>query len=140
MYIYVCWSTLLFFLISLFFPSNFHSNKLENSYFSTVEQKVLCCVLSRVRLFAIPWTVAHQAPLSMEFSRQECWSGLPFPSPEQKVYTHKLIHKMTLKEPFECSQIGAEDQQFRWKQKLQEHRRTCLFKVPAPEKSHPLTF
>ena len=29
----------------------------------------------------IPWTEAHQAPLSMEFSRQECWSGLPFPSP-----------------------------------------------------------
>ena len=31
--------------------------------------------------FAIPWTVAHQAPLSMEFSRQEYWSGLLFPSP-----------------------------------------------------------
>ena len=30
---------------------------------------------------AIPWTVAHQAPLSMGFSRQEYWSGLPFPSP-----------------------------------------------------------
>ena len=29
----------------------------------------------------IPWTVAHQAPLSMEFSRQEYWNGLPFPSP-----------------------------------------------------------
>ena len=37
--------------------------------------------LSRVRLFATPWTVAHQAPQSMEFSRQEYWSGLPFPSP-----------------------------------------------------------
>ena len=37
--------------------------------------------LSRVRLFATPWTVAHQAPPSMEFSRQEYWSGLPFPSP-----------------------------------------------------------
>ena len=37
--------------------------------------------LSCVRLFAIPWTVAYQAPLSMEFSRQEYWSGLPFPSP-----------------------------------------------------------
>ena len=33
-----------------------------------------------VILFAIPWTVAHQAPLSMEFSRQEYWSRLPFPS------------------------------------------------------------
>ena len=36
--------------------------------------------LSRVRLFATPWTVAHQAPPSMGFSRQEHWSGLPFPS------------------------------------------------------------
>ena len=37
--------------------------------------------LSRVRLFVTPWTVAHQAPLSMGFSRQEYWSGLLFPSP-----------------------------------------------------------
>ena len=35
--------------------------------------------LSCVQLFAPPWTVAHQLPLSMEFSRQEYWSGLPFP-------------------------------------------------------------
>ena len=38
-------------------------------------------MLSHVQLFATPWTVAHQAPLSMAFSRQEYWSGLPFPSP-----------------------------------------------------------
>ena len=38
-------------------------------------------LLSHVRLFATPWTVAYQAPPSMGFSRQECWSGLPFPSP-----------------------------------------------------------
>ena len=38
-------------------------------------------LLSRVRLFVTPWTVAYQAPQSMEFSRQEYWSGLPFPSP-----------------------------------------------------------
>ena len=37
--------------------------------------------LSHVRLFATPWTVALQFPPSMEFSRQEYWSGLPFPSP-----------------------------------------------------------
>ena len=37
--------------------------------------------LSRVQLFATPWTVAYQAPPSMGFSRQEYWSGLPFPSP-----------------------------------------------------------
>ena len=38
-------------------------------------------LLSRVRLFATPWTVAYQAMQSMGFSRQEYWSGLPFPSP-----------------------------------------------------------
>ena len=43
--------------------------------------KVKVKSLSRVRLFGTPWTVACQAPLSMGFSRQECWNGLPFPSP-----------------------------------------------------------
>ena len=38
-------------------------------------------LLSRVRLLATPWTVAYQVSLSMGFSRQEYWSGLPFPSP-----------------------------------------------------------
>ena len=37
--------------------------------------------LSHAQLFAVPWTVAHQVPLSLEFSHQEYWSGLPFPSP-----------------------------------------------------------
>ena len=37
--------------------------------------------LSRVRLLVTPWTVAHQAPPSMGFSRQEYWSGVPLPSP-----------------------------------------------------------
>ena len=44
--------------------------------------KVRARMLSRVRLFVTPWTVAYQASLSVEFSRQEYWSGLPFPSPE----------------------------------------------------------
>ena len=39
-------------------------------------------LLSHVWLFATPWTVVHQVPPSMEFSRQEYWSGLPFPSPK----------------------------------------------------------
>ena len=38
-------------------------------------------LLIHVPLFVTPWTVAHQAPLSMEFPKQEYWSGLPFPSP-----------------------------------------------------------
>ena len=43
--------------------------------------KVKVKSLSRVQLFATPWTGAYHAPLSMGFSRQEYWSGLPFPSP-----------------------------------------------------------
>ena len=38
-------------------------------------------MLNCVRFFAAPWAVAHKAPLPMEFSRQENWSGLPFPTP-----------------------------------------------------------
>ena len=41
---------------------------------------VLIAPTTPVQLFVTAWTVAHQAPLSMEFSRQEHWSGLPFPS------------------------------------------------------------
>ena len=43
--------------------------------------KVKVKSLSRVQLFATPWTVAFQAPPPMEYSRQDYWSGLPFPSP-----------------------------------------------------------
>ena len=43
--------------------------------------KVKVKSLSCVQLFATPWTVAHQAPPSMGFSKQEYWNGLPFPSP-----------------------------------------------------------
>ena len=48
---------------------------------SFIANKGYVCVLGRVRLFATSWTVACQASLSMGFSRQEYWSGLPFPSP-----------------------------------------------------------
>ena len=41
---------------------------------------LICVCSSCVQLFVTPWTVACQAPLSMGFPRQECWSGLPFPS------------------------------------------------------------
>ena len=50
---------------------------------TTMEDMHVCMLsrFSRVRLFATLWTVAHQAPPSMGFSRQEYWSGLPVPSP-----------------------------------------------------------
>ena len=48
-----------------------------------------CYLLSSLPLFVIPWTVAHQVPLSMGFFRQEDWNGLPFPPvedlPDQRI-------------------------------------------------------
>ena len=52
---------------------------------------------SCVQLFATLWTVARQAPLSMGFSRQEYWSGLPFPSPGD--LPHLGIEPVSLKSP-----------------------------------------
>ena len=51
------------------------------SFSSAWKWRVKVKSLSRVRLFATPWTAAHQAPLPMGFSRQEHWSGVPLPSP-----------------------------------------------------------
>jgi len=48
----------------------------------TFEDKGKVKLLSRVQLFVTPWAIACHAPPSMGFSRQEYWSGLPFPSPE----------------------------------------------------------
>ena len=60
----------------LFLKLTFLCNSALNSLIVKVKS------LSRVRLFATPWTTAFQAPPSMGFSRQEYWSELPFPSPE----------------------------------------------------------
>ena len=57
----------------------------RNVYFLAAAS-LLLSRLSRVRLLATPWTAAYQAPLSMGFSRQEYWSGLPLPSPSLAKY------------------------------------------------------
>ena len=54
-----------------------HLEEILTEVYVKVKVKLLC----RVQLFATPWTVAYWAPPSMGFSRQEYWSGLPFPSP-----------------------------------------------------------
>ena len=59
--------------IKISFPSHF-------KYLRDTERFGVVCILSHVWLFATPWTVACQAPLSMKFSRQEYWSGLPLPT------------------------------------------------------------
>ena len=61
--------------------------------------------LSRVRLFATPWTVAYQAPPSMGFSRQEYWSGLPQNLPkEEALYDNVIKTSLRNLERFNCSE------------------------------------
>ena len=64
---------------------------------------------SRVRLCATPETTAHQAPLSLGFSRQEHWSGLPFPSPMHEVKSEGEVAQScpTLRDPMNCSLPGS---------------------------------
>ena len=71
--------------------------------------KSLLCRFSHVQLCAPPWTAAHQASPSMGFSRQEHWSGLPFPSPIMKVESESEVAQscLTLSDPMVCSLPGS---------------------------------
>ena len=64
-----------------FFTINFWHNELKETRCMVIKKKKIVKSLHRVRLFVTPWTVAYQASPSMGYSRQEYWSGLPFPSP-----------------------------------------------------------
>ena len=76
-------SSLLFLLTAELFKQQFE----RINFLVCYVEKICLCIISQhdqlrhMRLFATTWTVAHQAPLSMGFSRQEHWSGVPLPSP-----------------------------------------------------------
>ena len=76
-------------------------------------ENMLCYAMlshfSRVRLCVTPQTVAHQAPSSLGFSRQEHWSGLPFPSPMHEVKSESEVAQLcpTLSDPMDCSLPGS---------------------------------
>ena len=110
---------------------------------------VVCVLLSRVRLFSTPWTVAHQAPLSMGSSRQEYRSGLPFPFPNRCVmisyccsnslttlrvqFSNKYVHIVVqpISRTFSSSKL-----------KLYTHQTTtfhCLFPLPT-DNNHSTSF
>ena len=55
------------------------SQRVRHNWATFTSLHTSCCSVSRVQLFATLWTIAHQAPLSMGFPRQEYWNGLPFP-------------------------------------------------------------
>ena len=68
--------------------------------------QLLSC-FSRVQLSAIPETAAHQAPPSLGFSRQEHWSGLPFPSPMHESKSEVTQSCPTPSDPMDCSLPGS---------------------------------
>ena len=71
------------------FPFHFlgtEDNKVQGQWSHGIERACVCAGCSIVSDSTTPWTVAHQAPLSMGFSRQEYWSGLPLPSPGDLPY------------------------------------------------------
>ena len=79
-------SDIWFVIIFFHWPPNFQAVWNQGPYlsFSSLYQYptagTCVFVLSEIQLFATPWTVAHQASLSMEFSRQDYWTELPFPT------------------------------------------------------------
>ena len=61
------------------------------SFSNAWKWKVRVKSLSHVQLFGTPWTAAYQAPLSIGFTRQEYWSGVPLPSPKNVAIQHKSL-------------------------------------------------
>ena len=89
-------------LISLLFT--YHLSEL-NLMVTSSYKLLLLSHFSRVLLCATPWTAAHQTPLSLGFSRQEHWSGLPFPSP---VHESEVAQSCpTLGDPMDYSLPGS---------------------------------
>ena len=97
-FVHLCWTTWLGSAVVLYFKCFI--------YFALHGMCVLCAKLLQLGLFVTlchsvslwlswlfvtPWTVARQAPLSMGFSRQECWSGLPCPPPEDLLHLKKWV-------------------------------------------------
>ena len=79
------------------------------SFSNAWEWKVKVKSLSRIRLLATPWTAAYQAPPSLGFSRQEHWSGLPFPSPMHESEKWKQVAQScpTPSNSMDCSLPGS---------------------------------
>ena len=90
--------------------------------------KVKVKSLSRVWLFATPWTAAYQAPPPMGFSRQEYWSGVPLPSPWHCISPTKLLNFLTLS--FFISDINIRMPTSQWDLFWRLNYQGHVFKVP----------
>ena len=85
---------------------NHEADQLRYFFFS--KQTICELLLAAAKSLATPQTEAHQAPLSLGFSRQEHWSGLPFPSPMREVKSERKLAQScpTLCNPMDCSLPG----------------------------------
>ena len=96
-----------------FSPSETSTNSIFHHSFASSKRLLLLLLLlsrfSRIRLCETPETAAHQAPPSLGFSRQEHWSGLPFPSPmqERKSESEVALSCPTPSDPMDCSLLGS---------------------------------
>jgi len=86
---------------------NKHTEK--NNTITEIKNTLLLLLsrFSRVRLCATPYTIAHQAPPSLGFSRQEYWSGLPFPFPMHESESEITQSCLTFSDPMDCSPPGS---------------------------------
>jgi len=86
---------------------NKHTEK--NNTITEIKNTLLLLLsrFSRVRLCATPYTIAHQAPPSLGFSRQEYWSGLPFPFPMHESESEIAQSCLTFSDPMDCSPPGS---------------------------------
>ena len=85
----------------------YHWTTREAPYISMLLLLLLLSRFSCVRLCVTPETAAHQAPLSLGFSRQEHWSGLPFPSPMHESESEVAQSCRTPSDPMDCSPPGS---------------------------------
>ena len=107
------------------------------NYQKDVHAMLLLSHFSRVRLCATPQTAAHQAPPSLGFSRQEHWSGLPFPSPMIKVKGESEVTQScpTLSDPMGCSLPGFSVHGI-FQARVLEWRATTIFKQKSLIRCH----
>ena len=81
---------------------------------------------SHVRLFATPWTAAHQAPLSVGFSKQEYWSGVPLPSPTKIARRAKKDIETCHNNKSQFTNVSSEQERVRTAGASQKKRRVSL--------------
>ena len=80
-YIYIVYVYYICILVYIYVYTNENTEEREIPCYLKGQRDLIVQLLCHVQLFVTPWTITRQAPLSMGFSRQECWTGQPFPSP-----------------------------------------------------------